>query len=55
MNTNQYRTKTISKARKNPFVKGKWGMAIDVGYSGVKVMSPNGFFSFPSVAVKKVA
>ena len=52
MNTNQFRTKTISKARKNPGVGGKWGIAIDVGYSAVKVMSPNGFFSFPSVAVK---
>lgn len=52
MNTNQFRTKTISKMRKNPSVAGKWGIAIDVGYSSVKVMSPNGFFSFPSVAVK---
>ena len=52
MNTNQFRTKTISKAKKNPTVSGKWGIAIDVGYSAVKVMSPNGYFSFPSVAVK---
>lgn len=52
MNTNQFRTKTISKPRKNPSVAGKWGIAIDVGYSAVKVMSPNGYFSFPSVAVK---
>ncbi len=52
MNTQQFRTKTIIKPRKNPSVSGKWGIAIDVGYSAVKVMSPNGFFSFPSVAVR---
>lgn len=52
INTNQFRTKTISKPRKNPSINGKWGIGIDVGYSAVKAMSPNSVNSFPSVAVK---
>lgn len=48
--TQEFKTKSISKAKKNPQAKNAWGIAIDTGYSGVKVFAPNGYYSFPSVA-----
>jgi len=52
MNTNEFRTKTIFQPRQNPSVKGYWGIAIDVGFSAVKVFSPNQVACFPSYARK---
>ncbi|MBQ6132709.1 MAG: ParM/StbA family protein [Lachnospiraceae bacterium] len=48
--TQEFKTKSIQKVKKNPQEKNAWGIAIDTGYSGVKVFAPNGYYSFPSVA-----
>lgn len=50
MKTQNFRTKTFFIERENPRVDGKWNIAIDVGYSGVKLFSPNMVASFPSYA-----
>lgn len=48
--TQQFRTKSINLPRQNPKVSKFWGMAIDAGYSSMKIMSPNKICSFPSYA-----
>lgn len=50
--TNDFKTKTMCIERENPSVGNYWGMALDIGYSGVKGMSPNKVFCFPSYARK---
>lgn len=50
--TQAFKTKSISKAKKNPTEKNAWGIAIDTGYSAVKVFAPNGIYSFPSITKK---
>ena len=50
--TQDFRTKTIFNKRKNVGLDDSWPIAIDIGYSGTKIMSPNGLFSFPSYAIK---
>lgn len=52
IDTQAFRTKTIYQARTNPSVKNVWGIAIDVGFSSVKVFSPNAIACFPSFAKK---
>lgn len=52
MDTNSFRTRTIFMDRKHPSVSEKWIMGIDIGYSSVKVFAPNGYYSFPSYAIK---
>ena len=37
--------------RQNSFPKNIWNIGIDIGYSAVKVMSPNAVCCFPSYAV----
>ena len=54
INTSNYKTKTISLERKNVMVENSWGIALDIGYSAVKGISPNAVYSFPSYA-KKIA
>ena len=54
INTSNFKTKTISLQRKNVMVEGSWGIALDIGYSAVKGISPNSVYSFPSYA-KKIA
>lgn len=50
MNTKDFRTKTFNEDRNNGIIKGFWEIALDIGYSAVKVMSPNNVVSFPSYA-----
>lgn len=52
INTQNFKTQTIFQPRQSPSVPGFWGIAIDVGYSGVKSFSPNMIASFPSYARK---
>lgn len=48
--TSDFRTKTDFIARANGHIKGTWEIAIDLGYSAVKVFSPNMIARFPSYA-----
>lgn len=48
--TQNFRTKTNYIERQNPCVPGTWEIAIDIGYSAVKLFSPNIVASFPSYA-----
>ncbi len=50
MDTKNFRTKTEFIERKNLAAEGSWAIGLDVGYSSVKVMSPNSVASFPSYA-----
>ncbi len=50
MGTKKFRTKTNFIERDNGIVDGVWENAIDIGYSAVKLMSPNVVASFPSYA-----
>ena len=50
--TRKFKTKTYIKERNNACPDGKWLIAADVGYSGVKVMSPALCVCFPSYAVR---
>ena len=52
MYSQEFKTKTILQPRNNPSTEKYWGVAIDVGYSAVKVFSPNIIASFPSYAQK---
>lgn len=52
MYSQEFKTKTILQPRQNPCTSSFWGIAIDIGYSAVKVMSPNIIASFPSYAKK---
>lgn len=47
-----FATRTILTNRKNADVEGYWNFALDIGYSGVKGMSPNKVYCFPSFARK---
>ena len=50
--TKDYKTQTHFEERKNVCTNGVWNIALDAGYSAVKVMSPNIVASFPSIACK---
>ena len=50
MNTKRFRTKTEFIERNNGQVDGIWPIALDIGYSSVKIFSPNIIASFPSYA-----
>ena len=50
VNTKDFSTKTHFIPRKNAGTGKHWGIALDIGYSAVKGMSPNHVFSFPSFA-----
>jgi len=51
MDTRDFRTKTMMIERKNLSHDNLWGVALDVGYSGVKLVSPNIIACFPAFAV----
>lgn len=53
MDTTKFKTRTIVKARDNGDSGSKWCIALDVGYSAVKVFSPNFIALFPSYAKKE--
>lgn len=50
--TQDFCTKTAFIPRKNAATGDFWGVALDIGYSAVKGMSPNHVFCFPSFARK---
>lgn len=50
--TNAFKTRTKMIARQNPTLSNVWPVAIDVGYSSVKVFSSNMIACFPSYARK---
>lgn len=51
--TNAFKTRTIFEKKKNPSLRSVWPIAIDMGYSAVKVFSPNAYGCFPYFAIKK--
>ena len=50
--TKDFSTRTNFIERKNASTADAWGVALDIGYSAVKGMSPNMVFCFPSFARK---
>ena len=48
--TSNFRTKTNFISRDNGHIEGIWEIAIDLGYSAVKLFSPNSVARFPSYA-----
>ena len=50
--TGKFRTLTEVRERNNGGAETAWPVAIDVGYSGVKVMSPSAVACFPSYAAR---
>ena len=52
MRTDTFRTKTLILERENISFGDTWGIAIDIGYSGTKIYSPNCIACFPSFAVQ---
>lgn len=50
MITKKFRTKTESIIANNGHVSGKWEIALDIGYSAIKLFSPNIVASCPSYA-----
>lgn len=50
MNTKKFRTKTEFIKRDNGMISPTWEIAIDIGYSAVKLFSPNIISRFPSYA-----
>lgn len=50
MNTKRFRTRTELLERGQKKAPGVWEIALDIGYSGVKGMSPNKIYCFPSYA-----
>lgn len=55
MDTKKFQTRTVFKKRNNGDTGEKWGLALDIGYSAVKVFSPNMVAMFPSYAKKEVS
>lgn len=52
MNTKKYKIRTEFIEKKNLKKSGVWEIALDLGYSSVKAMSPNSISTFPSFAVR---
>ena len=52
MDTKRFRTRTEFIERNNGRVPHVWELALDIGYSSVKIFSPNSVASFPSYAKK---
>jgi len=52
MNTAEFKTMSTNVFRSNPANPAFWPLAIDIGYSAVKGMSPNKYFCFPAYAKK---
>lgn len=50
MQTNDFRTKTLCVPRNFPCPEKHWAIGLDIGYSGVKGISPNKYFCFPAYA-----
>ena len=54
METKSYKTKTILIEKNNGQLAGVYPVALDIGYSAVKIFSPNKIASFPSFATPYV-
>ena len=52
LSTKKFKTKTEFVPRNNGHIPGTWELAIDIGYSAVKLFSPNIIARFPSYAMK---
>lgn len=52
INTQSFKTKTLFYQKKNESVGNTWVVALDIGYSAVKVISNNANVCFPSYARK---
>ena len=52
MDTLDFKTRTSFAHRHFPCPKDKWVVGLDIGYSGVKGMSPNKIYCFPAYARK---
>ena len=52
MQTKDFQTKTINMPCKFPCNEKHWVIGLDIGYSGVKGISPNKYFCFPAYAKK---
>ncbi len=52
--TKEFRTKTLNIPRTNLHKDGFWEIAVDIGYSGTKLFSPNKVACFPSFATKVI-
>lgn len=52
IHTIDFKTKTIYKPRQHMKIGEYWPVALDIGYSAVKIMSPNVVACFPSYAKK---
>ncbi len=50
MGTQKFRTRTEFIKKKNGNCEGSWVIGADIGYSGVKLLSPNQIATFPSYA-----
>ncbi len=48
--TSNFRTKTKIQENDNGYIKGKWIIGLDIGYSAVKLFSPNTIAKFPAYA-----
>lgn len=55
MDTKKFKTRTIFKKRNNGDTGDKWCVALDIGYSSVKIFSPNVVAMFPSYAKKETS
>lgn len=53
MDVKKFQTRTICKQRDNGDTGDKWCVALDIGYSAVKVFSPNIVAMFPAYAKKE--
>ena len=54
MNTKDFKTMTEKRERDNGQLQGVWLVGIDIGYSAVKVYSPNSVAIFPSYAKRYI-
>lgn len=52
METKDFKTMTMFRDRAFPSAPDKWILAVDIGYSSLKSISPNKVFCFPSYARK---
>lgn len=52
MRIQEFKTKTLFMPRKFPCPEDKWVLALDVGYSALKGISPNQAYCFPAYARK---
>ena len=55
MDVSKFKTRTLFKQRNNGDTGEKWCVALDIGYSAVKLFSPNIVAMFPSYAKKETS